>query len=71
MTLSLAHLLEGFPGGASGNYGTDTVRERWPRLAMAWHIIENKRYSMTYQMCKAPQANFLTVLERVGIFGMQ
>ena len=32
-------------------------------------MIENKRYSMPYQMCKALEANFLTVLERIAIFG--
>jgi hypothetical protein len=33
-------------------------------------MIENKRYSMRYQMCKVAQANFLTVLERVVTFGV-
>src|SRR5215470_874037 len=34
-------------------------------------MLENKRYSTRYQMCKARVAISLTVLERIAIFGME
>src|SRR5882724_5238795 len=33
-------------------------------------LLKTKDIACRYQVCKAPQANFLTVLERIAIFGL-